>query len=86
MKKIWVITFDEVSDFENFRNCPCAFEKEEDARKALAQYKKSIKEDYAEELEDGWEYDERDYWVEVWNSVSYARDHFAVLLSCVDLQ
>ena len=86
MKKIWVITIDEVSDYESFRCCPIAYEKEEDARKALDRFRKSIKEDYADELADGWDYDERVNWVEVYNPDNYAMDHYTVMLNCVALQ
>lgn len=86
MEKIWVITIDEVSDYENFQNCPFAYRNEEDARKALQRFKDSIKEDYAEEIEDGgWTYQEGEYWVEVYADY-YAQDHYFVKLSCVDLQ
>lgn len=83
---IWVITIDDVSDSESFRCSPIAYEKEEDARKALQLFKASIKEDYADELADGWDYDERDNWVEVYNPYNYARDHYTVMLNCVALQ
>lgn len=85
MEKIWIITIDEVSDYDNFQNSPIAYRNEADARKALREFKDSIKEVYAGELEDGWTYEENENWVEVYAD-SYSQDHYLVKLTCVDLQ
>lgn len=86
MEKIWIITIEEVRDFESFQNSPIAYRNEEDARKALKVFKNRIQEYYAEEIEEeGWIYEERDFWAEVYNE-DYSRDHYLVKLTCVDLQ
>ncbi len=45
-KKVYVVTINEVSDFEQFDHTPVVFSKREDAEKYLAQAKKEAIEDY----------------------------------------
>ena len=86
MEKIWIITIDEVCDYENFLNAPRAYRNEKDAREALQTFKKGLQEDYAEDIEDGYIfYDEHDNSAEVYGD-DYSREHYTVILHCVDLQ
>ena len=85
-KTIWIITIDEVCDYEEFGQRPQAFEKEEDARAMLERFKKDIKSDYADELNDGWAYDEGRNFVEVYNDGWYSQDHYSVHLYEIELQ
>ena len=45
MKKVFVLTFSDVADFENYPKAPFVFEKKEDALSAM----KSYKEDFLKE-------------------------------------
>ena len=86
MEKVWIITIDEVYDFDNYEHAPIAYRNEKDAREALQVFKDGMKEDYAEDIEDGYvTYDEDEFWAEVYGD-EYAREHYTVRLSCVDLQ
>jgi len=86
MEKIWIITIDEVCDYENFRNAPMAYRNEKDARETLKTIKKRLQEDYAEDIEDGYVcYEEHDNSVEVYGD-DYSREHYTAMLTCVDLQ
>ena len=86
MEKIWILTIDEVCDYENFLNAPRAYRNEKDAREALQSFKKGLREDYAEDIEDGYvTYEEGAAWAEVYGD-EYSREHYTVRLFCVDLQ
>ena len=47
MKKVFVLTFSDVADFENYPKAPFVFEKKEDALSAM----KSYKEDFLKEVD-----------------------------------
>lgn len=85
MREIWVITIEEVSDYENFVTAHQAFEVFEDALKRFQELTEDIKEDYAEELEDGWEIDEAPKMVDVYDPDNYAKDHYTIRLQAVNL-
>ena len=50
MKKVFVLTFSDVADFENYPKAPFVFEKKEDALSAM----KSDKEDFLKDIDNGW--------------------------------
>ena len=49
MKKVFVLTFSDVADFENYPKSPSVFEKKEDALSAM----KSYKEDFLKDIDNG---------------------------------
>lgn len=85
--KIWVITIDEVYDYENFKHTPIAFSKEAEARKELDTFRKGIKTDYKSELEeDHWLYEDGEDYCEVYEDGCYAQNHYSVRLNEVELK
>ena len=50
MKKVFVLTFSDVADFENYPKAPFVFEKKEDALSAM----KSYKEDFLKDIDSDW--------------------------------
>ena len=85
MVKIWIISFDEVSDGDCSHNAPLAFRDKEKAMEMLKTYKEALKNDYSRELDEGYYfYDEGEYIAEVYGE-EYSRDHFTVMLNCVSL-
>lgn len=85
MEKVWIITIDEVVDYENFGQRPQAFEKEEDARAMMERFKADIKEDYAKELEEGWVFEAGRNYCEVYDEGWYSQNHYKVSLNEVEV-
>jgi len=86
MEKIWIITVDEVIDYEDSQIPPVAFKNESDARKEFERLKNEIKEEYAEDIEE--EYvscNEDENWIDIYGD-SYAEEHYFAKLYCVELQ
>ena len=85
MREIFVITIEEVCDYENFVTPHMAFENEKDAKERFRELTEDIKEDYAEELQDGWVIDETEKIVDVYDPENYAKDHYTARLQQVVL-
>ena len=86
METVWIITFDEVCDFEAYDHNPLVFRDEAEARKELEVYKKSLQEDYKEDIEEEYVvYYEDKNSAEVYGD-EYAREHYRIRLSCASLR
>ena len=85
--KIWVITYDEVCDFENFPQRPIAFKDESEARKMMERIKEDILSDYADNLQDDdWVFDESADCLEVYEDGRYSENHFSAVLNEIEVQ
>ena len=84
MKKVFVLTFSDVVDFENFPKGPSVFEKKEDALSAM----KSYKEDFLEETDvendtkdgDGWIVEEGEMSFSAYIDGMYAETHYDITI------
>lgn len=86
MEKVWIITIDEVCDYEKFYQSPMAFKNEDAARKMLARFKEDVKTDYADELKEGWVYKDGQNFCEVYNDGWYSQDHYRAELHEIELK
>ena len=84
--KIWVITIDEVYDYENFPHDPIAFSNEKDAKEQLDTFRQGLKKDYESELESNWLYEDGERYCEVYEDGCYGTNHYSVRLSEIELK
>lgn len=68
MKKVFVLTFSDVADFENYPQSPSVFEKKEDALSAM----KSHKEDFLKETDVENDTKDGDRWVVEEDEMSFS--------------
>ena len=86
MDKIWIITIEDICDYESFHTNPIAFRDEKAAEEHFQALKDGMQADYSQELaEEDYTYEDNGWYAEVY-SEDYARDHYRVTLSCVELQ
>lgn len=90
MEKIWVVTIEEVCEFESRYTSPSVFRKEEDARMYFEKMKAEFRSEYEVDFEGEWEQNifetEQRTEVEIYSERSYASDHCIIRLSKVDLK
>lgn len=83
--KVYVIIMDEVYGFENYVHTPEAYLNKETALKALDDWKDDLKADYADELEDGWVYEDGEMYCEVYEDGNYSENHYTIYLKEVEV-
>ena len=76
MKKVFVLTFSDVADFENYPKSPSVFEKKEDALSAM----KSYKEDFLKDIDNGWVVEEDEMSFSAYIDGRYAENHFDIII------
>ena len=84
MKKVFVLTFSDVADFENYPKAPFVFEKKEDALSAM----KSDKEDFLKETDvkndtkdgDGWVVEEDEMSFSAYIDGRYTENHYDITI------
>ena len=76
MKKVFVLTFSDVADFENYPKSPSVFEKKEDALSAM----KSDKEDFLKDIDNGWVVEEDEMSFSAYIDGRYAENHFDIII------
>lgn len=90
MEKVWVVTIEEVCEFESRYTAPSVFRKEEDARAYFEKMKAEFRAEYAVDFDDEWEQNifetEKYTEVEIYSDRSYASDHCIIRISKVDLE
>lgn len=77
MKKVYIITIDEVYDFENFLHDPMVFADEQKAREEFERIKANAKEEYKDKYE---EVEEGDTYFEMYAEGYFSEGHYAVHL------
>ena len=87
-EKVFIITIDEVYDFERFNHNPRAFKTEEGARKAFEDLKKEARENYKDELSDDtyWTVEEYTDSFEIYEDGRFAENHFTASLTSLFLE
>lgn len=90
MEKVWVVTIEEVCEFESRYTAPSVFRKEEDARAYFEKMKAEFRAEYVVDFDDEWEQNifetEKYTEVEIYSDRSYASDHCIIRISKVDLE
>ena len=76
MKKVFVLTFSDVADFENYPKSPSVFEKKEDALSAM----KSYKEDFLKDIDNGWVIEEDEMSFSAYIDGRYAENHYDITI------
>ena len=76
MKKVFVLTFSDVADFENYPKSPSVFEKKEDALSAM----KSYKEDFLKDIDNGWVVEEEEMSFSAYIDGRYAENHYDITI------
>ena len=84
MKKVFVLTFSDVADFENYPKAPFVFEKKEDALSAM----KSYKEDFLKEVDvendakddGGWVVEDCEMSFSAYIDGRYAENHYDITI------
>ena len=84
MKKVFVLTFSDAADFENYPKAPFVFEKKEDALSAM----KSYKEDFLKEIDvendtkdgDGWVVEDCEMSFSAYIDGRYAENHYDITI------
>ena len=76
MKKVFVLTFSDVADFENYPKSPSVFEKKEDALSAM----KSYKEDFLKDIDNGWVVEEDEMSFSAYIDGRYAENHYDITI------
>lgn len=76
MKKVFVLTFSDVADFENYPKAPFVFEKKEDALSAM----KSYKEDFLKDIDNGWVVEEDEMSFSAYIDGRYAENHYDITI------
>lgn len=84
MKRVFVLTFSDVADFENYPKAPFVFEKKEDALSAM----KSYKEDFLKETDvendtkdgNGWVVEDCEMNFSAYIDGRYAENHFDITI------
>ena len=76
MKKVFVLTFSDVVDFENYPKSPSVFEKKEDALSAM----KSYKEDFLKDIDNGWVVEEDEMSFSAYIDGRYAENHYDITI------
>ena len=76
MKKVFVLTFSDVADFENYPKSPSVFEKKEDALSAM----KSYKEDFLKDIDNGWVVEEDETSFSAYIDGRYAENHYDITI------
>ena len=76
MKKVFVLTFSDVADFENYPKSPSVFEKKEDALSAM----KSYKEDFLKDIDNGWVVEEDEMSFSAYIDGRYAENHYDIII------
>ena len=84
MKKVFVLTFSDAADFENYPKAPLVFEKKEDALSAM----KSYKEDFLKETDaendskdgNGWVVEDCEMSFSAYIDGRYAENHYDITI------
>ena len=76
MKKVFVLTFSDVADFENYPKSPSVFEKKEDALSAM----KSYKEDFLKDIDNGRAAEEHEISLSASPAARYAENHYDITI------
>ena len=76
MKKVFVLTFSDVADFENYPKAPFVFEKKEDALSAMKPYK----EDFLKGIDNGWVVEEDEMSFSAYIDGRYAENHYDITI------
>ena len=76
MKKVFVLTFSDVADFENYPKSPSVFEKKEDALSAM----KSYKEDFLKDIDNGWVVEEDEMSFSAYIDGRYPENHYDITI------
>ena len=76
MRKVFVLTFSDVADFENYPKSPSVFEKKEDALSAM----KSYKEDFLKDIDNGWVVEEDEMSFSAYIDGRYAENHYDITI------
>ena len=76
MKKVFVLTFSDVADFENYPKAPFVFEKKEDALSAM----KSYKEDFLKDIDSGWVVEDCEMSFSAYIDGRYAENHYDITI------
>lgn len=77
MKKVYIITIDEVYDFENFHHEPMVFADEKKAREEMARIINEAKEEYKNKFN---EVEEGETYFEMYAEGYFSEGHYAVHL------
>jgi hypothetical protein len=77
MKKVYIITIDEVYDFENFPHEPMVFADEKKAREEMARIIDEAKEEYKDKFN---EVEEGETYFEMYAEGYFSEGHYAVHL------
>lgn len=84
MKRVFVLTFSDVADFENYPKAPFVFEKKEDALSAMKSYKEDfLKETNVEnDIKDGngWVVEEGEMCFSAYIDGRYAENHYDITI------
>ena len=86
MEKIYLITIDEVYDYEVFDHEPLAYKNPEDAFKKFEEVKEEIRSNYEREIEGGWEIEDSKTHLELYNEGYYASFHIVASLQEIEVK
>ena len=81
--KVYVITIDEVYDFETFNHTPRVFTNKDKAREAFEEISEQARIDYAK---DGWEEGYGADYYEMWPDGSWGTSHYGVYLQAIETE
>ena len=90
MEKVWVVTIEEVCEFESRYTAPSVFRSEGAAFAYFEKMKAEFRSEYEVYFDNEWEQNffetERYVEVEIYSEKSYASDHCIIRISKVDLE
>ena len=83
--KLYIITIDDVFDFENFHTQPIVKTSIKEARKELGRLFRSAKETLEDHLGDDMAIERNENGFDIYNDGSWSETHYAATIDCIEV-